>query len=101
MLKGKTLSKEWQPLNSKLIQHGGALKKGDMPYLSPGIPVFSNKAIDVLENLFNNFVEVLEIDGEFGNYKILKVIKIVNCLDYEKSHILRYMNSDRISYQQI
>ncbi|AYE33979.1 imm11 family protein [Clostridium septicum] len=96
MFQGKQLREEWQPLKLKLIQHGGTLKKGDMPYLSPGVPVFSDKAIHVLKSQFSSCVEVLDTDCDIGDYKIINVIKVINCLDYEKSEILRYRDSDRI-----
>lgn len=96
MFQGKKLGEEWQPLQLMLIQHGGTLKKGDMPYLSPGVPVFSSKAIKSLKSQLCNSVEILDVDCDFGDFKVINVTNLIDCLDRNKSGILYYRNSDRI-----
>lgn len=96
MFRGKHLSSNWEKLKLKLIEHGEKLKKGDMPYLSPGVPVFSIKAISTLQQYLNNNAETLDIECDIGNYKIINIINVMSCLDHERSEIKYYPNSQRI-----
>jgi hypothetical protein len=96
MFRGRHLSSNWERLKLKQIEHGGNLKKGDMPYLSPGVPVFSIKAIDTLKHYLNNNAEILDIECDIGDYKIINIINLISCLDYEMSEIKYYPNSERI-----
>ncbi len=96
MFRGKMLKNNWQPLKLKLIERDGSLKRGDIPYFSPGIPVFSKRAVTVLIPLIANNVEILDIECDIGDYKIINVINLVDGLDYKKSEISMYRDSDRI-----
>ncbi len=96
MFCGKKLINDWKPFNMKIILHDGSLKKSDIPYFSPGIPIFSEEAVNVLQCLFNNNVEILDVICDSGAYKIINVIKVIDGLDHEKSEILTFRCSNRI-----
>lgn len=96
MFRGRHLSSNYQKLKLKLIEHGGKLKRGDMPYLSPGVPVFSVKAIDALKDYLNNNAEIMEVECDISDFKIINIINVISCLDHERSEIKYYPNSERI-----
>jgi len=92
---GKSLLDSWVKPNLVVINEKGRLKRGDCPYF--GILVFSIFAIEILNDLMKDCVELLGIDCDSGNYKIINLINVVDCLDYSKSVIQRYDDGERIS----
>ncbi|OPX41846.1 hypothetical protein CLHUN_42830 [Ruminiclostridium hungatei] len=95
MFKTRKLEDSWEPLKLKLINHDGKLKRGDMPYLSPGKPVFTKKAIESLRGFLEGNAEVLPIDYELQELFILNIINRIDAIDYEKSEI-KYGDEKRI-----
>lgn len=93
---GKSLKDNWIPLKLKLIEHGGKLKKGDMPYLSPGVPILSIKAINALNEYLVKNTEILPIDFSDADYKLINVINLLDGIDYKKSVVEYYSDKKRI-----
>lgn len=68
-------------------------KTGDFPYLTPGLPVFSERAMEAYKDLLAGKVKFLPIvPAKAGGirYFIVQVINLIDCLDYEKSVIDYY-----------
>jgi hypothetical protein len=82
----------WNPITLKLYGKG---KRGDCPYLIGHLPVFSEKIIGFLDYLIHDSVEYLPINCP-GNvkYYIVNVLKVVDCIDYDKAKIERYYNGE-------
>lgn len=93
---GKSIKDNWTPLKIKLIEHGGKLKKGDIPYLSPGVPIFSKKAINVLNEYLSKNTEILPIDFNGDEYSLINVINLLDGIDYKNSVIEYYSDKKRI-----
>jgi hypothetical protein len=61
--------------------------------LDPGVLVCDNFAIIKIGDFLSNEVELLPIDVEGIDYKLINIINIVDCLDEDKSEIKYFKNS--------
>lgn len=91
---GNPLENIWEPMNLQLIPHSGILKRGDMPYLSPGVPVFSKRAKEVLTNMLSGNVEILDVAYEPQELYIVNVINLLEVINTEKS-IIKYLSDGK------
>ena len=82
--------KTWKPIAVKYVPHGK--KKGDFPGLFLNVPVFSNKAWEVLKNLIEKTVQTFEIITNGGPYLVINVCTVIDCLDKKKSTFVYYPN---------
>ena len=79
----KTPAVEWEPSD----------KPGDFPRLSGYVPVLSDRALKALANLLDDFVEVLPLDlddNRFGGVHALHLLRVIDCLDPDKSEVERF-----------
>lgn len=83
----------WTPIAVRVIEDR---KKTDIPGFSPGIPVLSPRAIEVLKDLMGDKVEILPLRCRKGEYYAINVIDVLNCIDYEKAEFERFESSGRI-----
>lgn len=84
--KGKSMVHDWPMVEMKTIQQG---KKSDAPYCSPKIPVFTQKVIEVLNDLLDNCAEYLPLihsdyTGQDQLYAV-NVLDLRDCIDHDKS----------------
>jgi hypothetical protein len=97
---GEELHSSWKPLEVEWFIDEENRKKmlvGDFPILlGPVPPVFSKKAIDVLNKLISPHIEILGLQGITNEYYLINVMEVINCLDYENSLIRRFKSSGRI-----
>ena len=66
---------------------------GDFPHLTSHVPVFSQRAVDVLSPLLEGNVEVLPIecpDYKKKRFFAIHVLELLDCLDYLRSTITRF-----------
>ncbi|MFC4321422.1 imm11 family protein [Litchfieldia salsa] len=80
------------------IYKGG--KKGDFP---PGLlapPVFSDKAVQELEDVLGDMVEVLPISKESEKYYAINVINVLDCIDGEKAEVKRFRSGLIMKYKK-
>lgn len=89
-------SKDYKPIRACVIETDEKLKCGDIPYLSPGKPVLTKKAIDALKFLITTNAEVLPIHCEGRELYILKVTNQLDAIDLQKSDILFMPDGERI-----
>ncbi|MCM0759876.1 hypothetical protein M7775_15055 [Sporomusa sphaeroides DSM 2875] len=90
---GRKLFETWKPLAVRVIEDR---KISDTPGLSSGAPVLSPRAISVLQELVGDTVEVLPLICSSGEYYVINVLDVVDCIDYEKAEFKRYEHSGRI-----
>lgn len=91
----------WVPLSVHLFEDAGEEAKplGDFPSLFAGVPpVFSKRAIKVLNPLIGDSIEVLPLVGLEGNFSVINVIDVIDCLDRQRSEYVRFENSEKIMY---
>lgn len=62
-------------------------KSGDFPYLASHVPVFNERAFKTLQPLISQNIESFQLESESDSLYAINVLKVVDCLDYEKSEI--------------
>jgi hypothetical protein len=89
----KSVANNWNPIE---LQYINKRKKGDCPSLIPHLPVFSEKAINILSDLIKDSVEYLPFvcPGKIKFWGI-NVLKAVDCIDFDNSQVVRF-DSGRI-----
>lgn len=90
--KSISLSASWSPVAVHGFEDNPGVE-GDFPALSnrSKIPVFSQRAWDVLEPLIGYCSEALPIRYPTGQpFYIINVMDIIDCLDEERSEVKRY-----------
>ena len=73
-------------------------KKGLKLSNAPGfsIPVFDKKALDILLPMVENEIEVLPLLCEEREFFAINVIKVLDCVDYDKSKYRTFRDGKRI-----
>lgn len=89
-LLGTLLAKTWSPLRVRLYK---TRFRGDFPHLTSHVPVFSEKAVEVLLPLIKDATELLPLEcldcDEDTVYYAVHVLDLIDCLDYSQSKITR------------
>lgn len=80
---GSSRSENWWP---RIMERDGAnLKLGDyISSLSSDALILERKAIDKLNGLMGN-IEILPLECDFGDYLVINIMDVLECIDYEKS----------------
>ena len=94
---GRTMSGEWTPPKLRIYPGDIADRKpaGDFPNLISFIPVFSERALNVLVDLLADSGEVLPLLCSEGSYYAFNVTRIIDALD-ESSSFERFESSGRV-----
>ena len=82
----RPFNQEWKPIAVRIYPKQ---KRGDFIGL-PGTLGCNKQAYKILEPLIKNSVELLPLNCKEGNYSLIKVTDIVDCLDYDNSTIDRF-----------
>lgn len=64
--------------------------------MSPHLPVLDETAIRVLTDLLSNDAEVLPLAFDGGNYSLINVTKVLDCVDYGNSVYKTFRDGKRI-----
>lgn len=81
MMGEKRVSDKWIPFEVEVEKKK---KNSDTPSLSPYY-VLSQKAVNLLKDLIENEVEFLPISFNNETYYVIKILNILDCINYEKS----------------
>ena len=96
----KPKAKKWTPARVSLDVSQGKL--GDFPSLYGGIPVFSERAWEILQPLLLGCVEALPlILPTHRKYYAIHVLDVVNALDTEKSVLDYFPNGSVMDIEKI
>lgn len=87
---GRSLASSWEPVEFRPDTPKGKL--GDFPKPHLSIPVFSEKAWEILRPLIVNDTEALPLIGPSGNYFAINVFRIVDCLDLSCAEVTRRLD---------
>lgn len=93
-LSGQAVGERWEPPRADFYRVG---REGDFPYLVSHVPVFSERALDVLLPLVGTEVEKLPLRTPSGSNVGISVLDTLDCLDLERSKI-DWLDEDRILY---
>ena len=87
---GQLLASSWHPVEFRADTPRG--KVGDFPKPHLNIPVFSEKAWNILSPLIMNDTEALPLIGPDGNYFAINVFRIVECLDLSRAEVTKRLD---------
>lgn len=90
---GKSIKCTWTVFRVEELE---SIRKGDMPCLFGSIPVFSFRAVEGLREYLDNSAEILPISYDKGEYFIINVTNVIDCVDYEKAEVKRFKSSGKI-----
>jgi len=93
---GRRKKEKWSPLSVKRMEPEKGLGLSDAPGFT--IPVFSNKALEVLRPLIKDSVEELALQFDEGEYYAINVISVLDVIDYSKSKYRMFSDGNRIMY---
>jgi hypothetical protein len=89
-----SLAADWRPLKVSVDHSCEGCKPSDYP-LCWQIPVFSRRAVDVLEDLLVRDGELLPLDCDEGEYFAYNITRIIDVLDKDRSQIQWDITVDR------
>ena len=90
---GNCIKDTWTAFCVKEIE---SIRKGDKPTLFGSIPVFSYRAVEVLKKYLSNNTEILPITYDKGEYFVINVINLKDCIDFKKAEVKRFKSSGKI-----
>ncbi|MCM1214376.1 MAG: hypothetical protein NC331_04725 [Lachnospiraceae bacterium] len=91
---GHELKWGWIPLEVQRMEPEKKLPLSDTPGFT--IPVFSKRALEVLQPYLQDSAEILELVFDEGDYYGINVIAVLDVVDYEKAKYINFNNSNRI-----
>lgn len=96
--RGQSLSGIWSPIavEEDLYDLKEPLPRSDFPSLAAFVPVFSQRAVDLLEDYLAPNGELLPLSFPGGQYYAYNCTNTVDCLDFDRSAIVRFPSSGRI-----
>ena len=86
----------WEPIEVERLEPEKGLDLADNMWLSTPVPAFSDKAKQLVEGLLGDSVEFLPTISKEGTFWLVNVTTVLDCVDYEKSEIVRFQSSGRI-----
>ena len=90
-LVGPRMAAGWRPLTVQV--HKGN-RSGDFPSLASHVPVFSRKALDALQPLIGDTVEVLPLKCSSTDLFAINVLMITDCFDESNASFERDQGGD-------
>jgi hypothetical protein len=85
---------QWTPLKVEIESFG--TKRGDFLGVIAYSFACNPKAWKVLEPLIGSSTELLPLKCEEGEFSLLKVVNVIDCLDYSKADVLRSPETNRV-----
>ena len=93
---GRKKLQEWEPIEVERLEPEKGLDLADNMWISTPVPVFSEKAKQLVEGILGDTVEFLPTISTEGEFWLVNVTTVLDCVDYEKSEIIRFKSSGRI-----
>lgn len=91
---GHELKSSWKPLAVQRMEPKKKLPLSDAPGFT--IPVFSKKALEILQMYLQDSAEILDLVFDEGDYYGINVIAVLDVVDYERATYINFNNSNRI-----
>ena len=91
---GRRKEAEWDILS--VARMYGNRDMSNTPGFSPHILIVDEKAYDALKDVLKNDAEFLPVELEGKRLYILNVIKVLDCIDYDKSEYKTFRDGKRI-----
>lgn len=90
---GRKKAGSWKPVRLERIY---GREYGNSIGLASHIPVFDKKAVGALKDFLAGNAEILPVDCEDGDFYMVNVIKVLDCIDYDKSEYKTFSDGIRI-----
>lgn len=87
---GKKVSSQWTPIKLVRLQPEKGRPLSDAPSYYSHLPVLSERAKTVLENCFTGVAEVLPAINDEGEFWIINVTNVLDCVDYANAGVTRF-----------
>lgn len=90
------LPESWQSI--RVDFYGEIKQRGDFPSIAALHLTFSEKALRILQPIMGESVELLPVMCTNGErYFVIKIVDVVDCLDYSRAVVRRNSHSGRVS----
>lgn len=93
---GRPKKNYWKNKEVVRLEPEKKLAFSDAPGLLAHLPVFSEKAIGVLNKFLENTCEVLPLENSEDNFYAINIITVLDCIDYENSEFKLFKDGKRI-----
>lgn len=93
---GRIKAKSWNDMQVTRMEPEKKLKLSNAPGFYAHIPVFDKKSIETLHNFLDETIEVLKLKCEDGDYYLINILNVLDCIDYEKSIFKTFKDEKRI-----
>jgi len=94
---GRPMVSEWTPIRLKIREK---IEEGDMQPLFGGIPVFSRRAVIILKEFLDGNVELLKLDYDESEYFAVNVLRIIDCIDYQKAVVEKFDDGSIMRFEK-
>ncbi len=84
---GRPKKSEWKVIEVVRMEPERKLPWGNAPGFHSHIPAFDRKAVEVLQKFLVNSAEILPLKNSEKDFYAINVIRVVDCIDYEKSAV--------------
>ncbi len=85
---------DWKPVRVQRMYRNR--KFSNTPGLSPHLPVFDKNAVSILDDLLKGNAEILPLECKDGDFYLINVTNVIDCINYEKSEYKTFNDGIRI-----
>ena len=93
---GRSQINTWSPIEVTRLEPEKKLKLSDAPGFYSHIPIFGEKAKKFLEYVCGGAVEFLPLINEEKIFWIVNIVRVLDCIEYEKSEYKKFPNSRKV-----
>lgn len=93
---GRTKKEIWDTPKVLRLEPEKMLPLSDAPGLYAHLPVFNKRAIKILSRLIENDTEILPLENNEDEFFAINVLKVLDCIDYNKSEFKTFSDGKRI-----
>lgn len=96
---GERRRESWRPVAVRLVkedEQGRPLLESDVPWLGKHAPVFRDSATEALGGLLSGGGELLPLENEEADLRVLNVTAVLDALDEERSTLVKFPSTGRI-----
>lgn len=87
---GRKILERWTPLKLVRLEPEKGLSLSDAPGFYSHLPVINGRAKNVLGKLFAGVAEVLPATNDEGEFWIINVTNVLDCVDYSNAIVTRF-----------
>lgn len=93
---GRSKKEHWIPRTLVRLEPEKMLPLSNAPGFFPHIPVFDKRAVEILNGYLSDAAEILPVKSDEGEFYIINVTCVMDCIDYKRSKYRTFPHSGRI-----